>query len=156
MKTDKISTQIISKIILHSKNLHSMNTTNVSHKMTYLKTAITACFFIAFSAFLVAQSTPSRLLAANDLSPKGIVESEWSFFYDAENEIYYIDFETISLNLTKVKVVAKDGKAIISDDVVDLPVNTIYELDCSNLAKGNYTVELHSYTEVLTKEVTLK
>lgn len=122
----------------------------------YLKTALTTCLLFAFSAFLLAQSTPSRILASNDLSPKGIVESEWSFFYDAENEIYYIDFETISLNLTKVKVVTKDGQAVISEDVADLPVNTIYELDCSHLTKGEYTVELHAYTDILKKEVTVK
>lgn len=133
-----------------------MNTTNVLNNMTHLKTFFTACFVFVFTAMLSAQATPSKLLASNNLTPKGIVESDWSFFYDAENEIYYIDFETISLNLTKVKVIAKDGKAVIADNVADLPVNTIYELDCSDLAKGNYTVELHAYTEVLKKEVILK
>jgi len=124
--------------------------------MTLVKTAITTCFFLAFSVFAMAQSSPSGLLASNDISPKGIVEDEWSFFYDAENEIYYIDFETISLNLTKVKVVGTDGNSIIADNVADLPVNTIYELNCSELNAGIYTVELHSYTEILKKEVTIK
>ena len=133
-----------------------MNTTNFLNKMTLIKTTITTCFLIAFTILTFAQNAPSQLLASNDLAPKGIVEEEWSFFFDAENKIYYIDFETISRNLTTVKVVAKDGKAIISDDVADLPVNTIYELDCSKLTKGAYTVELHSYTEIIKKEVTLK
>jgi len=133
-----------------------MNTTNLLNKMTLIKTTITTCFLIAFTVLTFAQNSTSRLLASNDLAPKGIVEAEWSFFFDADNKIYYIDFETISLNLTKVKVVAKDGKAIISDDVADLPVNTIYELDCSQLTEGAYTVELHSYTEIIKKEVTLK
>lgn len=126
------------------------------NKLTRFKPALITAVFLAFSIFATAQSSPSGLLASNDISPKGIVEEEWSFFYDAENEIYYIDFETISLNLTKVKVVANNGKAIIADDVADLPVNTIYELDCSQLTNGSYTVELHSYTEILKKEVTIK
>lgn len=133
-----------------------MNTTNLLNKMTLIKATITTCFLTIFTVLSFAQNAPSQLLASNDLAPKGIVEAEWSFFYDEENKIYYIDFETISMNLTKVKVVAKDGKAVISDNVADLPVNTIYELDCSNLTDGNYTVELHSYTEILKKEVTLK
>ena len=98
----------------------------------------------------------TTLIAANDLSPKGIVEDEWSFFYDEENEIYYIDFETISFNLTKIKLIAKDGSELIADSVADLPVNTIYELDCSKLNAGNYTVELHSYTEIIKKELLIK
>ena len=126
------------------------------NKMTLFKPAIFTVVFLTFSIFAMAQSSPSGFLASNDISPKGIVEEEWSFFYDAENEIYYIDFETISLNLTKVKVIANNGNAVIADDVADLPVNTIYELDCSQLTNGNYTVELHSYTEILKKEVTIK
>lgn len=133
-----------------------MNSFKFLNKMYLFKTAITTSFFLAFSVFAMAQSSPSGLLASNDISPKGIVEEEWSFFYDADNEIYYIDFETISLNLTKVKVIANDGSAIIADDVADLPVNTIFELDCSQLSNGSYTVELHSYTEILKKEVTIK
>ena len=133
-----------------------MNTTNFLNKMTLIKTTITTCFLIAFTIVTFAQNASSQLLASNDLAPKGIIAEEWSFFYDEENKIYYIDFETISMNLTKVKVVAKNGKAIISDNVADLPVNTIYELDCSKLTQGAYTVELHSYTEIIKKEVTLK
>ncbi len=133
-----------------------MNFITIMNKLTLFKPAIITCFFLTFSIFAVAQSSPSGLLASNDISPKGIVEEEWSFFYDAENEIYYIDFETISLNLTKVKVVAKNGNEVIADNVADLPVNTIYELDCSKLINGSYTVELHSYTDILKKEVTIK
>lgn len=120
-----------------------------------VKSFFTACFFLAFFSVSFAQNAPSGLLASN-ISPKGIVEEEWSFFFDAENEIYYIDFEAISLNLTTVKVVSKTGEAVISDNVADLPVNTIYELNCAQLAEGNYTVELHSYTEIIKKEVTIK
>jgi len=133
-----------------------MNIVKIMNTLPLFRTAITTCFFLTLSVFVTAQSSPSGLLASNDISPKGIVEEEWSFFYDAENEIYYIDFETISLNLTKVKVVANNGNAVIADDVADLPVNTIYELDCSQLTNGSYTVELHSYTEVLKKEVSIK
>ena len=124
--------------------------------MSLIKTIITTCFLIAFTVLTIAQTASSQLLASNDLASKSTIEAEWSFFFDAENKIYYIDFETISLNLTKVRVVSKDGKAVISDNVADLPVNTIYELDCSQLKKGAYTVELHAYTEIIKKEVTIK
>lgn len=133
-----------------------MNSIFIMNKMKFLKHTIFTCFCLTLSIFATAQSSPSGLLASNDISPKGIVEEEWSFFYDAENEIYYIDFETISLNLTQVKVVANNGHAVIADDVADLPVNTIYELNCSKLTNGKYTVELHSYTDILKKEVTIK
>ena len=51
---------------------------------------------------------------------------------------------------------AQFGKEIVSDDVTDLPVNSIYELDFGKLEDGEYTVELHSYTEVSKKRLFLK
>ena len=134
-----------------------MNKTNVMNKMTYFKTILTAFLFLAFLGIATAQTTsPSQLLASNDLTPKGINNDDWSFFFDEENKIYYIDFETINLNLTAVKVTNQAGKEVITDQVADLPVNTIYELYCGHLNSGNYTIELHSYTKILKKKVNLK
>jgi hypothetical protein len=123
----------------------------------FLKTIFVTCLLLTISATLSAQTSLSpELIAANDLTPKGIVAEEWSFFLDDENKIYYIDFENINLNLDKIKIVNKSGKAIIDDSVAHLPVNTIYELDCSELSGGEYTIELHSYTEIMRKNITLK
>ena len=115
------------------------------------------CILLTVFTSITAQTTPTaKLMAFNELTPKGIVAKDWSFFYDEENDIYYIDFEAINLNLTAVKVLNKGGKELIKENVADLPVNTIYELDCSKLVSGVYTVELHTYTEVLRQNVTIR
>ena len=117
-----------------------MNKTNVLNTMKNLKYLFTSACLLLFVTASNAQQ-PS-LLALNDLTPKGIDKDDWSFFYDSENEIYYIDFETVNMNLTQVKMVDLSGKELISDKVADLPVNTIYELDCSSLENGNYFYQL--------------
>ena len=77
----------------------------------------------------------------------------WTFYLDADSKVYYIDFETISVNLSDIKVVNETGDVVKKDNLWDLPVNTIYELDFTDLKPGKYTVELRSYTGMIMKEV---
>lgn len=84
-----------------------------------------------------------------------ISPDEWAFYLDEENKVYYIDFESISVNLNDIKVVDQDGNVVKSDKLWDLPVNTIYELNINDLAPGNYKVELRTYTGLIEKEITV-
>ena len=79
----------------------------------------------------------------------------WTFYLDSESKVYYIDFETISVNLSDIKVVNEEGSVVKKDNLWDLPVNTIYEVDFTDLKPGKYKVELRSYTGMITKEVTI-
>ena len=79
----------------------------------------------------------------------------WTFYLDSESKVYYIDFETISVNLSDVKVLNESGDVVMKDELWDLPVNTIYELDLTDMKAGKYKVELRSYTGMVTKEITI-
>lgn len=79
----------------------------------------------------------------------------WTFYLDTESKVYYIDFETISVNLSDLKVVNESGEVVKKDNLWNLPVNTIYELDFTDLKPGKYKVELRSYTGIITKEVVI-
>lgn len=84
------------------------------------------------------------------------VNEDWSFYSDEENKLFYIDFENISANLSDIVVKDSNGKVLFKENVFDLPVNTIYELDCSEYASGEYEVELRSFTNVMRKTFTIK
>ncbi len=79
----------------------------------------------------------------------------WTFYLDSESKIYYIDFETISVNLSDVEVKNDLGETVLKDELWDLPVNTIYELDFTNFRSGKYKIELRSYTGMITREITI-
>ena len=81
------------------------------------------------------------------------VNTNWSFYTDAESQTLYVDFEAISVNLRSIVIRDHSGAEIFRDQVADLPVNTIYEVDYSTFAKGEYTVELHSFTGMMSKKV---
>lgn len=84
------------------------------------------------------------------------VDENWSFYTDEENKLYFIDFEKINFNLSEIIVKNDKGDILIQDDVLDLPVNTIYEIDLSEYSAGNYHVELRSFTKVIRKQVNIK
>jgi len=94
-------------------------------------------------------NTPSSPVAVNQLVAKGIqAENNWSFYSDKESELCYIDFESINVNLNEIVVKDQKGAIVFKEAVDGLPVDSIYELDCSQFPIGVYTIELHSYTGI--------
>jgi Domain of unknown function (DUF3244) len=117
-----------------------------------------AAIMVAFSiiAPLNAQllSTTSN---GTDANKQTETLKDWSFFTDTENHIVYIDFEKIDVNLSSVTVKDADNKVAFKDENLwQLPVNTIYEVDFSDKPKGQYTIELRTFTATLKKVVTIK
>ena len=107
--------------------------------------------------FMVA-STNAQSLANVDESSKIIDFSaaDWSFFHDASQNSFYIDFETVDVNLSDLKVYNEEGEVIFEDNLQGLPVNTIYELDLEGYPIGTYKVDIRTFTSVITKEITLR
>ena len=105
---------------------------------------------------LFAQSTTSLTAEATTATRLlDLSSTDWSFYIDEEQEIYYIDFEKINVNLNDLKVINADGEVVLEDQLYELPVNTIYELDLSELPEGTYEVALRTFTGVISKEITL-
>ena len=82
--------------------------------------------------------------------------SEETFYEDESNQVIYIDFETVQVNLSDLKVKNATGEIVMKDELSSLPVNTIYELDYSQFEPGDYEIELRSYTGVMTRTVAVK
>ncbi len=101
-----------------------------------------------------AVSFDDDLLAS--ISNSEILDATWSLYTDEENELLYIDFETIDVNLSTIIVKSNDKKVILKEDVLDLPVNTIFEIDFSEFGPGKYTVEMQSFIGTVTREVEIK
>jgi len=125
--------------------------------MQQLNRLLTFAFLLLFTANLSAQSTASISTDSKvNLDLINLDNNNWSFYIDEENKLYYIDFEKISFNLSEIRVKDVDGEVLMKEDVLDLPVNTIYELDFSKYNAGEYEVELRSFTGVLRKKVNIQ
>ncbi len=119
-------------------------------------------FLIVF-AFLVVgtcQLASAQASAVNfTTSIKGTEEfkspssEDWTLFSDEEHKLFYIDFETLKVNVSDVLVKNEQGDLVWKDNVFNLPVNTIYELDFSNFQTGTYEIELRTFTGTIRKKV---
>jgi len=125
----------------------------MQRKIIYSVLIVFSCFCTTLIAQTASTETDYSTSTTTEISSS---DDNWSFFHDAESSTYFIDFESISLNLNEIIVLDKNGKEVLRDNVVDLPVNSIYEINTSDYAKGEYKVELRSYTKTLSKEISVK
>jgi hypothetical protein len=122
-----------------------------------MRRIITAAAFIAASAILSPlQAQLLSTTAGNETTKSADNKQDWSIFTDKQNNMVYVDFEKIDVNLSGVSVRDNSGQIVFKDETVwQLPVNTIYEVDLSKYPKGEYTVELKTFTSSLKKKVTV-
>lgn len=109
--------------------------------------------FLGFGNILFAQTSVSSSSLTTTIS---IADTEETFYEDASSQVIYIDFETVQVNLSDLKVKNANGETVMNEELSSLPVNTIYELDYSQFEPGEYEIELRSYTGILTKKVAVK
>jgi hypothetical protein len=124
-----------------------------------MKKFIFGAFFLTSASLTPLQA---QLLSVNNSNSNDKSEVEdnklnWSVYADNENHVVYIDFEKINLNLNGVVVKDGEGKVVFKDDALwQLPVNTIYEVDCSKYPKGEYLIELKTFTTIMRKAISVK
>ena len=111
--------------------------------------------FVSTSFTISAQSLASIDKVEMDFITLDESESDWSFYSDDENKTYYVDFEKLSFNLSEIVVKDQSGVVVMREDVLDLPVNTIFELNFSEYKTGKYLIELRSFKGMLKKEISL-
>lgn len=115
-------------------------------KLIY-STAFLAFLFISNSASAQLLSSNSNGKLVNNFTIQNVENNDWMIYTDAENHVVYIDFEKINTNLNVVSVKNSNGQIVFKDDNLwQLPVNTIYEIDCKKFTVGDYTLELKSFT----------
>lgn len=78
------------------------------------------------------------------------------FFIDGENQLLFIDFEALGEELEEIRVV-NDDAIIYTENVTELPMNTIYEVDLKQYEKGvEHRILLKTNFGILAKTFTIK
>lgn len=98
----------------------------------------------------------STELSENETTLRVLTDQNWSVYADEDNQLFYIDFQNLTINISDIIVRDDAGMTIMKDDVFDLPVDTIYELDLSTYEPGKYEIELRSFTGIIKKTVDIK
>ncbi|MCO6475720.1 MAG: hypothetical protein J5I94_03820 [Phaeodactylibacter sp.] len=119
---------------------------------------LTLLILFLFLGSLAGIAQSSSFETATASTNPGLLElnnDSWAIYADEENNVYYIDFENLSVNLSNIQVRRQDGEVVLRDDVFELPVNTIYEIDFNQFGSGNYDIELRSFTGVIRHSVSI-
>ena len=73
------------------------------------------------------------------------------FFTDTENQLLFIDFEALGEELTEIRVVTGED-IVYTENVTELPDNTIYEMNLAQYEKGKtYRILLKTNFGILAK-----
>lgn len=111
-------------------------------------------------AVLLITACVGSLTAQSSFVPSGSSSAakadSWSVYADSENNLYYIDFEKLRVNLSSIVLLDGSGKTVFEKEVHHLPVNTIFELDFNSFPEGRYLLELRSYTTTLRENIDFK
>lgn len=112
--------------------------------------------FLLFSitVTLTAQTTISTSLEEDYIVLEETNES-WVLFESTVDKKILIDFESIQSTVSDIRIKTATDEIEFTDVVDNLPQDAIYELDLSMLSEGNYTIEVRTFKEILTKEITL-
>ena len=114
-------------------------------------------FFLLFSISVFSQTANSGAAPSyEEMSIISLDNADWSFYADEDNRTFYVDFEKISVNLSDIVIKNATGDIVFKDDVLDLPVNAIYELNFEEYGIGDYTVELRSFTKIIQKDISIR
>ena len=119
-------------------------------------TLLLSCLFLVFSAGIAQSSSFEAATASTSAGLLELNNDNWAFYADEENSVYYIDFESLSVNLSDISVRRKDGEVVLKEDVFELPVNTIYEIDFKQFGTGQYDIELRSFTGIIRRSVSIR
>ncbi len=154
----KIKRLLISRFYGINLRLHEHKSSKLTSSMKLLQTPLIFAIFLSCANFLSAQSAsiqPSSQISnlETDLTVVSSGDENWTFYLDKESQVYYIDLETIKVNVSDIVVKNESGEVVFKDNLWDLPVNTIYELDVKNFEEGRYSLELRTYTSVIRKEI---
>ena len=114
--------------------------------------SITAAILLLSGAITAQTSVNTADLPAS-LTLTG---SEETFFENAEDEVLFIDFATLKVNLSDLKVTNAAGEIVLQEELWTLPVDSIYELSYGSFVPGTYRLELRSFTGVIEKELTVE
>ena len=119
------------------------------------RTALSSLIF--FLAFTLSFAQPKPHDDINiELPTYEEVNTQKVFATDPDNKICFIDFMEIDGYAKELVVKNQKGEIIKEAVLWELPDNTLYELVYDEFPTGNYTIQLNTFSKILTKEIEVK
>jgi len=112
--------------------------------------------FCLLTTFTLSAQSSASISEQTHFDLIDVNTDNWSFYSDDDSNLFYIDFEKLTFNVSDIVVVNQQGEEMFKEDVLDLPVNSIYELDLNQFQSGSYQIELRTFTGTIKKDLVVK
>jgi hypothetical protein len=126
----------------------------VTHKLTFFVLSLVTSLTLSAQKASVANTEQFIKKGGTQVSiqlDKTDDLTEMIFFIDNENKLLFIDFEALGENLQEIRVVI-DADIVYTENVTNLPMNTIYEVDLKKYREGiEHRILLKTDFGILTK-----
>ena len=98
----------------------------------------------ALCSNIQAQNLMETASETEDLTTLSVSQTmlEEIFFTNPEKTIYFIDFEATKTAVSQIQLWKNQETLVLNENTIELPHNTIYELNIKDLAPGEYSIEL--------------
>jgi len=130
------------------RNLELSNKQTTSHftMKAFLITILTLFFF-------------SNVISAQEVSNHNNVEFsidetenvEYSAIFSNTNSLF-IDFESLEHLPTNFQVLNEQNEVVFTENLLDLPEDSIYEFDLKSLTKGMYSLQIQTYKNTIQQQ----
>ncbi|MEM9822300.1 MAG: hypothetical protein AAF985_14550 [Bacteroidota bacterium] len=74
-------------------------------------------------------------------SSEAVVSFSKIFYSDYENTTLFVDFNSLGNQFSELNIL-RDNRLMMTDDIRDLDINTIYEINLEVFREGTYILEL--------------
>ena len=116
---------------------------------------LTFCFVVILLSSISSVANSKPVINLDKMRVLNATHFAHIFYFNDLGDILFIDFDIIEDSIETVNVL-KNGEIVNTEDVTDMPEDTIYELDLNTYNKGTYTIELVTNTHLtITKEIAI-
>lgn len=68
---------------------------------------------------------------------------------------YYLDLEMLEGSPSDMQILNKEQDVVVSIFLTDTPADALYELDLSEMEKGEYTIKVRTFRQEKNKDITI-
>lgn len=121
------------------------------------KTIVTVAFSIFALCFCYAQETSStNKQQAPQPAGAAPLSADWTFHNDENVKVLYIDMDSLKDTPTRLTVKnTKNNEVVVYEDLSNMPHGVIFEYDYRKLPKGDYLLEIHTFSGNATEPFTV-
>ena len=82
--------------------------------------------------------------------------SKFNIYPNPTSDFLTLDFHAVVKGDFTVKIISSNGNQVYEDRILDFNGDYSKNINLSNLAKGNYIIQIHSYDQVVYRKILLQ